>query len=430
MTSDSIARQTENSFPHNRSIIPIFRKGTWYQSKDLQILSNNKDTAVSMTSYIMLADDINWYKKCIKEKKIELVGLEERKEIIRKALSYFSEGDIDLGPYGIQSFNNFCSSLWKQNGLPYNLVKKWAYLLCEVMEKQLNQKKRYNENNYLTLVSLPSNTFLCLEASLMAFLEGNFVIIRPSFEEPFSALRMIGCLIKAGLNNHNFSFYPCNYETLDRIIYMMDRAILYGGQKIVEIYGNKKNIDVHGPGRAALVVDSYTDQNKLLDWMTYKIAGNAGRFCTNIGTILFTHDFNDLSIQLAKNLDAIALSDREEEWPITHWQDLNYVNMIECYINNLLTDEDSFLTKRPLVSLDTNGRPILAPALVKLKNPIESKLLGIELPFPFTVIGNVKEIEKALKLLHDSKFVYLAERNKIYEVNPITFEKKEIENIK
>lgn len=60
------------------------------------------------------------------------------------------------------------------------------------------------------------------------------VAVRPSTREPYTALRLVTALREAGFPGHTLTLLPTDHDTADAIIAEADRAIVYGGQEVVD----------------------------------------------------------------------------------------------------------------------------------------------------------------------------------------------------
>ena len=95
-----------------------------------------------------------------------------------------------------------------------------------------------------------------------------------------------------------------------------------------------------------------------------------------------------------------------EKWPLTHWNDADYVNRTAEWIKNNMMRGDKILTSRPISNKNKNGRHMLVPTLILIDKPLESPFVGVELPFPFAVIGKINSQVEAESLIENSRFVY------------------------
>ena len=106
-------------------------------------------------------------------------------------------------------------------------------------------------------VSLPGNSPGPNSVWLEALLYGYEVIIRPSFRDIFTPMRLAMSLINSGLPHSLISVVCCDYLAHDTLIENADLSLVFGGQKLELKYQNDPNVKVYGPGRSVTVLDPY-----------------------------------------------------------------------------------------------------------------------------------------------------------------------------
>jgi acyl-CoA reductase-like NAD-dependent aldehyde dehydrogenase len=270
-------------------------------------------------------------------------------------------------------------------GLPPALVRQWSAALQARVETLLAEDVDA-ESDSIGLVSLPANTFTCLEACAGSARTVAALWVRPSAREPFSALRFVAAMLKAGWPAERLAFYGVDHATLTQLVPAVDRATLYGGPEVQRRYGGMTHVDVQGPGRAVAVVDADLGEGDAVAWLKELVAGNGGRFCTNVGTIVSMQAAEPLGLALAEELDAIVPAD--PIWPLAYGVATDEISRVSRLLSAAMSARDRRLTQRLMTSF-AHGRPFFAPTLIFVAAPSNHPLIGLEHPFPVAVIANI-----------------------------------------
>jgi acyl-CoA reductase-like NAD-dependent aldehyde dehydrogenase len=302
-------------------------------------------------------------------------------------------------------------------GLPPALVRRWSDLLGARLSElapeerggpqgELAPEERDGrpdelapeERGGLTLVSLPANTFTCLEAVLEAALSGAAVWVRPSRREPLSSARLIGALLSVGWPAETLGYYPTAPRTLHALIQSSDHQIVYGGDDLAAELSRRAagppSLEFRGPGRACVIVDEPPDP----EWLAERIAQDAGRFCTSACVVACLRGTEPLGRRVAEVLDGISLDPPDPRRPQAAWPEPDAARLA-AFVMDRLAPGGRVLTRRPLLS---DG--FLAPTLVEVDD-LDHPLVGVELPFPFAVIV-ATDRAGALDLAARSRFVH------------------------
>jgi acyl-CoA reductase-like NAD-dependent aldehyde dehydrogenase len=260
--------------------VKIFRRGNWYESLDADMVPHTRHR-IHLAPSLMVLDDA---RKAGSPGRVASEGVLQRAALLEKAMTLFTSGRVFVEGFGDQKPEDFAQLLWQALGLPNRLVSQWSSLLTEQLTLGLASVTTIQESKGNCLVSLPANTFVCLDACFLPLLAGMNLWIRPSQREPFSALRFLSCLLEVGWTPESLSFYPTTHATLASVASRMEQSIIYGGDDVQHLFADKSNITVHGPGRALAIVDDVSD--RVVEQLLAKIVGNGGRFCLCLGTIL------------------------------------------------------------------------------------------------------------------------------------------------
>jgi hypothetical protein len=318
---------------------------------------------------------------------------DRRLDLLREAVDLFRFGRVPVEGLGVQDPGDFAASMGAVAGLPPALVRRWSDLLGARLSELAPE-----ERGGLTLVSLPANTFTCLEAVLEAALSGAAVWVRPSRREPLSSARLIGALLSVGWPAETLGYYPTAPRTLHALIQSSDHQIVYGGDDLAAELSRRAagppSLELRGPGRACVIVDEPPDP----EWLAGRIAQDAGRFCTSTCVVACLRGTEPLGRRVAEVLDGVSLDPPDPRWPQASWPEPDAERMA-AFVMDRLTPGGRLLTERPLLS---DG--FLAPALVEVDDP-GHPLAGVELPFPFAVIV-ATDRAGALGLAARSRFVH------------------------
>jgi len=372
-------------FP-SRVHLPLFRRGQWYTSLDTTPVSGSGTLHLSVAPGILLRSDLRETRRILASRRA-MPGNAERRRIIREALDRFVEGTLDIPSLGPQDPRAFEHAMLEEMGLPAPLIRQWSALLRASVGGLVAVNDVEPDPDSIWLVSLPANTFTCLEACAAAALVAGALWVRPSTREPLSALRFVAAMLAAGWPADRLALYGVDHSWLTQLVEAVDRAILYGGADVQRRFGGLTHVDVRGPGRAVAIVDEALDAVSAVNWLKHLVAANGGRFCTNVGTIVSLQPAEPLGLALAEELDAIVPAN--PEWPLAYAVVPSEIERVTRTLEASMVREDRRLTQRPIASF-ADGRPFFAPTVILVNQPAGHPLIGLEHPFPVAVIGTVR----------------------------------------
>jgi hypothetical protein len=383
--------------------VDIFRRGATYRSHDREkTMLGDLSIDIGIAPPLMLNDDSRWLRRQIPQLP-PLPPLETRRSAIHSALTLFRSGNVSTPMASTQSRDDFLHILQSGSGLPTVLTARWIDLLCS----RVDQIELGGEVGGIELVSLPANTFVCLEACFVALLRSEAVWIRPSRREPFSTARFLGCLIEVGWPAVRLGMYPTRHEGFLACVDVADRAVVFGGHELPKALDWRSHVKVHGPGRTCALIGRDADLDRVSRWLTESIASQSGRFCTNVGTVLCcAGDTDSLGLAIAAALDQISLDSTVNEsfpqaMPINRADALRTVD----WVMSRMRPDDVLLTSRPIL-VEVSGRSALAPSLIRLGRAEDHPLIGMELPFPVACIGEVPEVHQPA-FCKNANFIYV-----------------------
>jgi acyl-CoA reductase-like NAD-dependent aldehyde dehydrogenase len=392
--------------------LPLLRGGRWYVSRDTATVPGGAH--LSLAPPIMIRDDAVRLRRA--RRAWRPLPPAERRAILSRAADVFRRAPVHVEGLGTQDFDDFAAAMRVCAGLPRVLVERWTDLLFQ----RPAEPPDVPTGEGATLVSLPANTFTCLQSVLDALATGGAVWIRPSRREPFSSARLVGALLAAGWPAERLGYYPTAPSALPALIAATGRQVVYGGEGLAgDLAEAPPTLDLHGPGRACFVLPEGPppDPAPLADELLDLIARDAGRFCVNVSIIAGTGDLGPLANRLAALLDHIPLDPHPDPRPgprpeprlgrpldascgppldrptgepaVRPRLPLASVAAAEAermarFVTGRLAPGGRLLTRRPLV-LREGGRTYLAPTLVQVDRA-DHPLVGCELPFPFAVV--------------------------------------------
>ncbi len=300
--------------------VPLLRLGGWYQSLDLLPSPGLALPPISLAPEILLRRDA---KRCRTAALPATPDLDARATILAAAVQLFSSGSVDCGGLGEQSAAEFRAALWRSAGLPATLVDRWCTMLAGQLAiltttaaapvtatgAATADLAASSHRPRRTLVSLPANTFTCLESVLAALWAGDVTWVRPSTREPLSALRLVSALVQAGWPSELISLYPTEQRLLRALAAVTDRQVVYGGAELAAAIGEVPGLELHGPMRVCAVVAEGADPGATAAALLQLMAADGGRFCTTLRAIFCRSDPEPLAGCLAELLDAIPF------WP-------------------------------------------------------------------------------------------------------------------
>lgn len=380
--------------------LPLLRLGEWRESLDHAPPPAANLPALSLAPEILVRSDA---RRMRARGTSPVPPPAERARILRHALDVFACHTLSTPTLGRQSAPRFRAALRAWAGLPAPLVDRWCELLRASLGRILEAAAPAEGGRRppLTLVSLPGNTFTCLESVLAALASGSAVWVRPSAREPLSALRLVSALIQAGWPADLLGFYPTTREVLPALVKVTDRQVVYGGAEVCASLRPVPTATLHGPLRVCAVVPETAEPAATTARLLPLVAGDGGRFCTTVRAIFCLGDPALLAARLARALDAIGFSPPDAALPLASCATAGAATASEAAVRTRLRPGDRRLTRRPIHSRDGH-RSYLAPTLIRLADRPADRLawgdpalLGFEAPFPLATITRVTAAQAA-----------------------------------
>ncbi|MEU8381809.1 hypothetical protein [Streptosporangium sp. NPDC048865] len=414
--------------------LPLLRAGRWYRSLDTVPVPGGPP--LCLAPEIMVRDD--GARMRARRAATAVPSRARRLELLREAVALFRHGRVPVESLGVQDARGFEEAMRATAGLPPALVRRWSAMLGERLEELAEERAGAPDTGGLTLVSLPANTFTCLEGVLEAALSGAAVWIRPSRREPLSSARLVGALLGAGWPSGTLGYYPSAPRALPALIRATDRQIVYGGDGLAAgPAADAPSLDLRGPGRACVIVDGREPVDA--EDIAARIARDAGRFCTCACTVVFLRDAGPSrdtepsqgvgpsreagtsreagarweadARRIAAVLDGISLDPPDPRWPQASWAGADAARMA-AFVSSRVSPGGRVLTRRPILA-GAGGRAFLAPTLVQVDDA-GHPLVGCELPFPLAVVVSTDEagaraVAAGSRFVHPARFAAVPE---------------------
>jgi acyl-CoA reductase-like NAD-dependent aldehyde dehydrogenase len=216
------------------------------------------------------------------------------------------------------------------------------------------------------------------------------VAVRPSTREPFTAFRLVSALRDAGFPGEALTLLPTDHATAGTIIAEADRAIVYGGQDVVDQYAADPRVLTQGPGRSKILVTAEMDWREKIDIIADSVSHLGGTACTCATAVLVEGDPEPLARALADRLSQIPSLPSDDPMAILTVQPTESAREVDRYLHAVAGDAAS--PARPMLGGDTivdelpTGGAVLRPA-VHLVGSSTARQLNVELPFPCVWVG-------------------------------------------
>ncbi|MDA1044211.1 MAG: aldehyde dehydrogenase family protein [Verrucomicrobia bacterium] len=314
------------SNPYN---IPILRFGSAYSSLDRTDLKDCRRgdvlATVSQANSGLITRDLNQVSRLTSE--AFKAPIEDLLAAFSKAAEHFLNTDLSLGEDRMQSPVEYVRMLSASCGLPQTLCRANMQKIAHVMKtmpmilkgltrdldlsvidhgmtEQNGTPLRYVRSAKVLGAILPNNSPGVNNLWLPATALKVPVALKPGKQDPWTPMRLIQSLLRAGLSEQAFGFYPAGHDAAQRIMEGSGRAMIFGDATTVARYANDPAVSVHGPGYSKVIVgDDYVDNIDLITGIIVdSIALNGGRSCINASTIIVPRNGAAIAESVARRL--------------------------------------------------------------------------------------------------------------------------------
>ncbi|MEU7581647.1 aldehyde dehydrogenase family protein [Streptomyces sp. NPDC041068] len=253
---------------------------------------------------------------------------------------------------------------------------------------------------------------------------GYRVVVRPSTRDPLTPFRLVTALRRAGVPSTQLVVAPCDHATADLIIERSDRALVYGGQDVVDTYHNRGDVRLQGPGRSKLVVAADADRGTGLDLARTGTLYHAGTACTATTGVLVEQDPTGFAGELAAVLHQVAPARPLDDAALLPCLPKADAERLAAAVLNRTKDAVVHLAPRVEQLGGEGSLATVTPAVVELESP-RNPLLSYEVPFPCVWVapfdrGAVDVLDDSLVLsLHTDDMALVAEATELTAVSNV-----------
>ena len=376
--------------------LPSFQRGAWYHSRDRIALASGAE--LCLTPELDVVAELMQGTSASAE-----WNLAARAEALNRAAALFAAAPLLIGERR-ETPQDFHAQLVRAHGIPARLSTDWAEALVRIVSELTQIQPVDTPASHF--VSLPANTFLCLEAVYRALWAGRRVFLRPSQREPWSALRLVAALIAAGVPPQQLTLVNVAHAGLPRLIRFFDEVVLYGGQAVAEIQRSlPPHVIVKGPGcSVAVIANEWTPA--AVQAAALLVGRSGGRLCTNVRWLLVRdrpHDFAEaLAAELTRTDDAAAT-----QWGGGLVLDAAATQRSYAGLQDRLGSADRLVHPLSLDAIVAGAR--LPPLVAQIAEVERHPLLRAEPLFPLALIAEGQTADLATIFAH-STFAYAIDR--------------------
>ena len=218
------------------------------------------------------------------------------------------------------------------------------------------------------------------------------VALKPGQREPWTPLRILEALRRAGFPDSAFGFYPAGHDGASMILQRCEAGMIFGAGPTVAPWRNRARIEIHGPGYSKILLgrDKAEAWEQFLDLMAVSVAGNSGRSCINVSSIRTVSHGRELALALAERLAAIKPLPRDDaNAELAAFPEPAIARAIDAAIDAAIAKggaED--LTARfraPKRLIEFEGGSYLLPTVIRCDSP-DHPLANQEYLFPFVSV--------------------------------------------
>lgn len=313
--------------------IPILRAGRVHRSLDVQRLSNVAGTQPAADLSYACPDMIKHDLLRVRESRDALRNYRCRDlvAICERAAGIFLHDTLPVGCDGhLQTPDDYVQQVGMTSGLPHRLIRMNMERLHGVMAQtgvilkgltrgldldvldrgygeQGGAPVSFSAATDLLGVILPSNSPAVNALWVPSIALKIPVLLKPGREEPWTPVRLIEALKKAGAPAAAFHFYPAQHEGSGAIIRRCGRVMLFGGDDTVKQYEHDPRIEVHGTGYSKLLIgeDEIDNWEQYVDTLVESVSANSGRSCINVSTIVVPRYGDAIAQAVAEKLLAV-----------------------------------------------------------------------------------------------------------------------------
>ena len=400
--------------------IPILRKGTPYKSIDVARVPHyrTRETFVEMSQANagLIRRDLLEQDKM--RAALTAFTTDQLLAMCKQAAEYYMHDTLPVGD-GEQTADDYVRQLSATTGMPNVLVRRnmnKIYGAMAEMESMIAGLTRgldlkilddgfgmheghavsfFARTNSLGVI-LPSNSPGVHSLWIPAIAMKVALILKPGSSEPWSPYRVAQAMIKAGIPQEAFGFYPTDHGGSGAILNNCGRGMFFGDSSSVGRYANDSRIELHGTGYSKVIIgeDCIDDWEKYLDVMVASIVENGGRSCINASGVWVPRHGKAIAEALAARLAEVAPRDEEDpSAQISPFASGEVAKRISAIVDSGLREAgatDVTAKYRDSRLVEWNGATYLLPTIVHCESH-EHPLANREFLFPFASVVEVPQ---------------------------------------
>ena len=134
------------------------------------------------------------------------------------------------------------------------------------------------------------------------------LVLRPGSAEPWTPLRILQALMKAGVPEAALNYFPSDHAGAGEIVRRCGRSMFFGDVAAVGAFAGDPRIELHGPGYSKVLfgADTASSWRDSLDVVAKSIAENGGRSCVNASGVWTPTHGREIADALAQRFAAIV----------------------------------------------------------------------------------------------------------------------------
>nr|WP_297933665.1 aldehyde dehydrogenase family protein [uncultured Lachnoclostridium sp.] len=405
--------------------LPIIRFGKVYESEEKREIINVRhdvNDLISVAIPLVFNTDIKRNRKEVSAR-LRKRDIHVILDWIKKAGKIFATEDVIINGE-LQSPKEYCEKVHQVTGLPrtmcieiLNEMRTYMEEMEDILCKQFRVETVSCLNDFYTTFRGTGIGFAPVSDIVCAVMPGNHpivnmmwimsfamkfpVIIKPSFEEPYTPLRLIYSFIQAGADKEFFSYYPIEHSCLKSLVQISGCSILFGASSLKQEYGNDPKVKVYGPGNSKIIIDKkYGEQvDDVVAHIKKAVLYHSGRACISTSAVITEINGEQIARKLGEKFLKFQEMDVEaDDAGIAAVRDVEKAYRIAMEIEKLLeTGNVIDMTQDSDVVRKYNGKVYLMPKVLYCKD-VREPYFGMELPFPFVMVGecNLTEIEQVI----------------------------------
>jgi len=409
-----------SNLPH----IPILRMGTPYRSvnvRQIKDLGTGEPVAeMSVGNAGLMRRDARRFAQA--KAALDAIPCKDLIAMSAQAGELFTNAELPLGD-GVQTPDDYVHQLSRTSGLPHTLVRANMAKVHDalthletivrgltrgidpqVIDDGFGQVNGTDVSFYPTTQALgmvmPSNSPGVNALWLPSIAFKTPLVLKPGSDEPWTPYRVIQAMIKAGIPEEAFGFYPTDHEGSASVMDLCDRSIIFGGEATMKRYSGDPRVEVHGPGWSKIIIgeDCVDDWEKYVDVIVQSIAANSGRSCINASTVVVPRHGEALADAIAHKLAQIKPLPADDpdarlsaiaNPKVAEWADAQITAGLQTPGAEDVTAKLRGSTERVATY---EGRTYLLPTLIRCDR-WDHPLCNTEFMFPFASVVEVPQRE-------------------------------------